>query len=207
MKKIKKENNENSIIISGFGGQGVLLAGIMLSKCAMNMKKFVTWLPSYGAQMRGGTANCTVVISDDEVSSPVQKKPDFVIALNSQSVERFENDIKPDGVIFVNTNEEHIVKKRTDIKYFSIPANVIAKKIGEIKCANLVMLGAFLQLTNLLPIKSLQKAIVDNAKGANAKFAEINHKAVILGAEFVSKMIEKTGNFFPEKTSVVVSVN
>lgn len=204
---MNKKSKENSVIISGYGGQGVLLAGILLSNCAMRMKKFVTWLPSYGAQMRGGTANCTVVISGDEISCPVQKNPDVVIALNSQSVEKFENEIKPDGMIFINESEDKIAKNRKDIKYFSIPANILAKKIGEIKCANLVMLGAFLELTKMLPIASLQDEIVSRAKGANAKFGEINQRAVKMGAEFVSKMVEKTGNFFPEKTAVAVSVN
>ncbi len=194
---------ENSVIISGYGGQGALFAGILLSKCVMCMKKFVTWLPSYGAQMRGGVANCTVVMSENEISSPVKKNPDYLIALNSQSVEHFENDISEDGMIFVNSPEEGFVEKRKDVKYFLIPANFLARKIGEIKCANLVMLGAFLQVIKPTAIKCLVK-IIDaskvSAKGANAKLVRMNRRAIVIGASFANKVLKKTGNLriFPE---------
>ncbi len=200
-----KEKDENSVVISGHGGQGVLFAGVLLAKCVMQMKKFVTWLPSYGAQMRGGTANCTVVISKEEIASPIKKNPDYVIALNSQSVEKFECDVKSKGVIFVNSPDEKIMAKRRDIKYFIVPANLLAKKIGEIKCANLVMLGAFLQVTKPVAIKKLIKVIragARTAKGAKAKFIRLNGRAVALGASFANKMLKKTGSLFPEKTAI-----
>lgn len=197
---MKKNKKENSLIISGYGGQGVLLAGILLSNAAMKLGKFVTWLPSYGAQMRGGTANCTVVISEDEISSPLENNPEFVIALNSQSVEKFESEIKGGGAIFINTTEENIVKKRKDINYFLIPANKIAKKLGEIKCANMVMLGAFLEKTNLVNFKSFEAAIMETAKGINSKFTTFNKTAINLGSEFMKNLGETISETISEKT-------
>lgn len=182
--------SKNSVIISGYGGQGILLAGIMLSKAAMQIGKFVTWLPSYGAQMRGGTANCAVVVSDDEISSPMVNNPDFVIALNPQSVEKFENEIKEGGTIFVNSDIK-IKKRRKDINYFLIPANKIAKKIGEIRCANLVMLGAFLQKTNLINLKVLEDVIMSAAKSVNKKIVMFNKTAIDLGADFIKSLKEE----------------
>jgi len=194
MKKGRKA--ENSVVISGYGGQGVLFAGVLLSKCVMRMKKFVTWLPSYGAQMRGGTANCTVVFSENEISSPVKKNPDYVIALNSQSVEHFEGSVSKDGIIFVNSPEEKINEKRSDIKYFTVPANFLARKIGEIKCANLVILGAFLQVVKPVAVKCLIK-ILDiskaSAKGASVKLIRLNRRAVTIGASFANRMLKKRG--------------
>lgn len=199
----KREKTENSVVISGYGGQGALFAGILLSKCVMQMKKFVTWLPSYGAQMRGGTANCTVVLSENEISSPVKKNPDYLIALNSQSVEHFEGAIVKDGMIFINSPDEKFVEKRKDVEYFLVPANSLARRVGETKCANLVMLGAFLQVIKPAAVKCLIKVIdasKASAKGASMKFVRLNRRAVVLGASFANKMLKKTGNLkiFPE---------
>ena len=199
----ERKKAENSVVISGYGGQGALFAGVLLAECLMRMKKFVTWLPSYGAQMRGGVANCTVVISEDEISSPVQKNPDYLIALNSQSIEHFENDVIKDGLIFVNSPDKEFVKKREDVGYFVVPANFLAKKIGEIKCANLVMLGAFLQVFKPAAIKCLIRVIDTSkasVKGASVKFIRINRRAIALGASFANKMLKKNGEFknFPD---------
>lgn len=176
---------EASIIISGYGGQGVLFIGMAISNCAMGEDKYVTWMPSYGAEMRGGTANCTVVIANEEVASPYQTNPDYVIALNAQSVEKFEMKIKSGGTMIVNSSLYKGHEKRTDINYVYIPANEIAAKIGEIKCANVVMLSAFIEKTKIVKIESLKKVIRNVISASKAKLLEINELAIQKGAEYI----------------------
>ena len=173
---------ESSLIISGFGGQGVLFIGMAISNCAMDEDKYVTWLPSYGAEMRGGTANCTVVIANEEVASPYQRIPDYVIALNSQSVEKFEMTIKPGGTLIVNSSLYKGKERRSDINYLYIPANEIAAKIGEIKCANVVMLSAFTKIVKLESLNAVVRKLISSSK---AKLLEINELAIQKGAEYV----------------------
>lgn len=174
-----------SIIFSGFGGQGVLFIGMAMSNCAMNEDKYVTWLPSYGAEMRGGTANCTVIIANEEVASPYEQTPDYVIALNAQSVEKFEMKVKPGGSLIVNSSLYHEKERRTDINYVYVPANEIAAKIGEIKCANVVMLSAFIEKTKIVKIESLKKVIRNVISASKAKLLKINELAIQKGAEYV----------------------
>ncbi len=176
---------ESSLIISGYGGQGVLFIGMAISNCAMDEDKYVTWLPSYGAEMRGGTANCTIVIANEEVASPYQQTPDYVIALNAQSVEKFEMKIKPGGTLIVNSSLYKGHEKRTDINYLYIPANEIAAKIGEIKCANVVMLSAFIEKTKIVKIESLKKVIRNIISASKAKLLEINELAIQKGSEYI----------------------
>lgn len=181
---------ESSLIISGYGGQGVLFIGMAISNCAMEEDKYVTWLPSYGAEMRGGTANCTVVIStDEEVASPYQQTPNYVIALNAQSVEKFEMKVKSGGTIIVNSSLYKGKEKRTDINYVYIPANEIATKIGEIKCANVVMLSAFIAKTKIVKLESLKKVIKSVISASKIKLLEINEQAISKGAEYIKALI------------------
>ncbi|GBF22681.1 pyruvate:ferredoxin oxidoreductase and related 2-oxoacid:ferredoxin oxidoreductases, gamma subunit [Candidatus Gastranaerophilus sp. (ex Termes propinquus)] len=175
-----------SLVISGYGGQGILFLGTIIAKCAMLAKKNVTWLPSYGAEMRGGTANCTIVVSDNEISSPYQQNPNYVIALNAQSVEKFESKIKPGGAIIVNSSLYKGQEKRTDISYTHIPANEIAQKIGEIKCANVVMLSAFIQKTKLVNLQGLKNILSSIISSSKEKFLKLNEKAATAGAEYTT---------------------
>lgn len=171
---------EYSIIFSGFGGQGILFAATLLAKCAMFENKAVSWLPSYGAEMRGGTANCTVVISDREIASPYQKNPNYVIAFNEQSFNKFEKFIKPSGMMLFNSSSKNILQKRSDIKYSFIDANHLANVIGEIKCLNIIMLADFINKTDIVKIDTL-KQIISSVEGLSAqKFIDINIKAIDL---------------------------
>ena len=176
---------EASIIISGYGGQGVLSIGMAMSSCAMAEDRYVTWLPAYGAEMRGGTANCTVIIANEEVASPYEQNPDYVIALNSQSVDKFEMKIKSGGMIVVNSSLFKGIERRKDISYVYVPANEIATEIGEIKCANVVMLSAFIEKTKLIKIESLKKVIKNLFSSSKVNLLEINELAIQKGAEYV----------------------
>ena len=180
-----------SIIISGFGGQGVLFIGTALSNCAMYEDKYVTWLPSYGAEMRGGTANCTVVIAQEEVASPYQRTPDYVIALNSQSVEKFEMKVKSGGTLIVNSSLYKGMERRKDINYFYVPANEIADKIGEIKCANVVILSAFIEVTKIVKLESLKNVIKKVVSASKGNLLEINELAIQKGSEYVKLSVAR----------------
>src|SRR4030042_555852 len=132
-------------VIAGFGGQGILSMGLNLAQAALLEGKYVTYLPSYGAEVRGGTANCTVVVSDEDIPSPTPSSPDFVIAMNRPSLARFQNQIKSGGVLFLNSSLIQADTSRDDIEVVRVAADAIAKELGSAKSANMVMLGAFLR--------------------------------------------------------------
>ena len=135
---------QQEVIIAGFGGQGVLFAGLLLAYAAMDEGKDVTWIPSYGPEMRGGTANCTVVVSDEEIGSPFVKNPSAVLAMNLPSLDKYEKLVKPGGVLVVNASMVNREVERKDINVVSLPANEIADEAGSKRAVNMVMLGALL---------------------------------------------------------------
>src|SRR5512146_3528944 len=135
---------QKEIMIAGFGGQGVLFGGQVLAYAAMDTGKEVTWIPSYGPEMRGGTANCTVVIADDEIGSPLMKHPPLAIALNLPSFDRYEELLAPGGTLVVNRSMVDRAAKRSDINVIFVPCNEIAEEIGDKKLMNMVAIGALL---------------------------------------------------------------
>lgn len=149
------------IISAGFGGQGVLTAGLILAKVAMDNGKNVTWIPSYGSEMRGGTANCGVKISDDEIASPFVKNIDVLIAMNGPSIDKFEKDMKPGGILIVNSSMVKDRQYRDDIKVVEVPANDIAHEASNPRGVNIAILGAFIKATNLLDKDTFGKGIED----------------------------------------------
>ncbi len=149
---------QQEVIIAGFGGQGVLFAGQLLAYSAMDEGKAVTWIPSYGPEMRGGTANCTVVISDEEIGSPFVKNPTAVIAMNLPSLDKFENLVAPGGVLVVNASMVDRPVAREDITVVNIPANDIAESLGSSRSSNMVLLGALLGNLDLLPLDSRRES-------------------------------------------------
>jgi 2-oxoglutarate ferredoxin oxidoreductase subunit gamma len=171
-------------VFAGFGGQGVLSMGLNLTQAAMQEGKFVTYLPAYGAEVRGGTANCTVSISDEEISSPVASSPNFVVALNQPSMIRFQNTLQSGGVMFLNSTLISVPPDRGDIEVVSIPANAIAEKLGSIKSANMVILGAFIKKSNLVNLQSLIDGLIVAMKG-NQKLIKINNEALSAGFNLV----------------------
>ncbi|MCX8029421.1 MAG: 2-oxoacid:acceptor oxidoreductase family protein [Brevinematales bacterium] len=146
---------ENRIIISGFGGQGVLSAGMILSYGAISAGKYPTFFPSYGAEQRGGTSNCTVIIDDHEVASPVTHSPNIVVCFNQPSVLKFESWVEKSGILLYNSSLVNIPPKRTDIKIYHIDANTIAFDLGDTRFVNMVMLGALIAITQLYDLNHL----------------------------------------------------
>ena len=175
---------QTEVIISGFGGQGALYAGQVLAYAAMDEGKQVTWIPSYGPEMRGGTANCTVVVSDEEIGSPTVKHPKAVLALNLPSLDKYENMIAPGGCLVVNESMVNRKPTRTDIRVVMLPANEIAREIGNERATNMVMLGALLANMDILPIEALEKALKNHTAQRLQKFVEMNIQALRRGAEY-----------------------
>ena len=175
---------QQEVIIAGFGGQGVLFAGQLLSYAAMDEGKAVTWIPSYGPEMRGGTANCTVVVSDEEIGSPFVKNPTAVLAMNLPSLDKFEDLVEEGGVLVVNSSMVDRPVKRDDIRVVSLPANDIAEGLGSKRSVNMVMIGALLANLDLLSLEALEKALEDHLPERHKKFLEANKQALRKGAEF-----------------------
>ena len=150
---------QTEIIIAGFGGQGVLFGGQLLTYAAMDEGKEVTWIPSYGPEMRGGTANCTVVISDEEIGSPMVSNPQAAIVMNLPSLDKYEPLIKPGGVLVINESMVDRKPVRKDIKVVMLKANDIAEKLGDRRMSNMVMLGALIANLPVLPQNAIKKAL------------------------------------------------
>ena len=169
-------------IFAGFGGQGVLSMGLNVAQAAMIEDKNVTYLPSYGAEVRGGTANCTVAISDEEIASPVASSPEFVVAMNQPSLIRFQNQIESGGVVFINSSLIEAEITRGDVEIVKVPANKIAEELGSPRSANMVMLGAFTKRSNLVSINTLVEVVRSTMENKGKLFA-LNKKALLTGYE------------------------
>jgi len=178
---------QQEVIVSGFGGQGVLFAGQLLAYTGMDEGKAVTWIPSYGPEMRGGTANCTVVISDEEIGSPFVKNPTAVIAMNLPSLDKYEPLVEKGGTLVVNTSMVNRKVERKDIKVVSIPANDIAEALGSKRSVNMVMLGALLANLDLLSIEAVETALEGHLPERHKKFLAGNKAALHKGAEYKAK--------------------
>jgi 2-oxoglutarate ferredoxin oxidoreductase subunit gamma len=173
---------ERSVVIAGFGGQGVILAGKILAQAGMNHGLEVTWLPSYGPEMRGGTANCTVILSDKPIGSPIVDEPSAVIALNLPSLDKFEPTVMPQGILVVNQSLISRKAKRSDVTAHAVPINDIAAKVGNPRTVNMVALGAYVKATGALPLSAVKKAMADAMReGGKEKLVDINEKALDAG--------------------------
>lgn len=176
---------EKEFIIAGFGGQGVLLAGEVLANGFMLDEKNVTWYPSYGAEMRGGTVNCTVVMSDDEVSAVQKSTAEFIIVLNQASFDKFESWVKPGGAIIVNSSLASIKKTRNDIKYVSVPITQMAQEtLGNIKMSNILALGVLSKVSGLVTLEVLEKALNNVIPAHRKNLIPKNVEALKLGYEY-----------------------
>ncbi len=173
----------HEIIISGFGGQGALFAGQLLAYGALAEGRHVTWIPSYGPEMRGGTANCTVIISDEEIGSPLTRHPTAALVLNPPSFDRFEPAMKKEGVLIVNTSLVATQSKRADIRVVYAPANEIASELGAIQLANVVMLGALIEATGMLKFETLDQVLDEHISVRHRDKLELNKRALRRGAE------------------------
>jgi len=172
-------------IFAGFGGQGVLSMGLSLAEAVMLEGKHVTYLPAYGAEVRGGTANCTVAVSDEEIASPVASSPDFVVAMNQPSLVRFQNQIQSGGMLLFNSSLVEAEISRGDIEVFGVPANRVADELNSPRSVNMVMLGAFTRKSNLVSINTLIEGL-ESAFQKKPKLIAINRKALIAGYDLLS---------------------
>ncbi len=186
---------QTEIVIAGFGGQGVLFGGQVLAYAAMDAGLNVTWIPSYGPEMRGGTANCTVIISDEEIGAPLVKNPLAVIALNLPSLDKYESVVKEDGILIVNASLVNREVQRKDLNVVNIPANELAERLGDRRLANMVVMGALiggleqLRLTTQpkLPVPSLDaviQALKDHLPERHQKLIPANVEALHQGMAF-----------------------
>jgi 2-oxoglutarate ferredoxin oxidoreductase subunit gamma len=178
---------QEEIIISGFGGQGSLFAGQLLAYAAMEQGLHVTWIPSYGPEMRGGKARCTVVIADRAVGSPLVRRPSAAIVLNIPSMKAFESEVKPGGVLVVNSSLIPMHSEREDIQSIHLPATDLATELGNVRTANVICLGALAQATGVLSLDSLEEALDNNLPDRHRDLLELNKKALHQGAALAAE--------------------
>ncbi|MBQ6023680.1 MAG: 2-oxoacid:acceptor oxidoreductase family protein [Clostridia bacterium] len=172
------------ILIAGFGGQGVLFAGKFLAYKGLIEDRQVSWLPSYGPEMRGGTANCSVILSDDPVGSPIVSKPSVLMAMNLPSLDKYEKDVLPGGKIFVDSTLISRKVERTDVDVYYIPSTQLAREIGAPTLANMVMTGKVIRECEGISDAFLQEALGKVVSARHADLKDINLKALKTGMAF-----------------------
>ncbi|MCS7352303.1 MAG: 2-oxoacid:acceptor oxidoreductase family protein [Anaerolineae bacterium] len=170
------------IVIAGFGGQGILFAGQVLAHAAMEAGKNVTWFPSYGPEMRGGTANCTVIISDEEIGSPLVRHPRAAIVMNRPSLDKYEPLVQPGGLLVVNASMAGRSVERTDVEVVALPASEIAEALGDRRLANMVMVGALLARLPVLSLEQVEGALQERMPVRHRHLMERNILALREGA-------------------------
>ena len=170
------------VIIAGFGGQGVMSIGQMLAYAGMTEGKSVSWLPSYGPEMRGGTANCNVIVTEDTVDSPIITDATAALVLNKPSLNKFEKVIQKKGVLLINSSLIEQKSSRQDIETYYIPANDIALELGNPKIANMVMLGAYLEKSKVVQLESIVEALKKVLGKSKSELIPINRNALEKGA-------------------------
>jgi 2-oxoglutarate ferredoxin oxidoreductase subunit gamma len=179
---------QTEVIFAGFGGQGILFGGMILAYAAMDSGKNTTWIPSYGPEMRGGTANVTVIINDNEIGSPLVRQPQVAIVFNTPSMEKYEPLVKKGGVLLYNSSLIEDGPQRTGITYIPVAANDIAQEIGNVKMANMVALGAMISATQLLPLAAVSQALRDHLPPAKQASLPANEQALQRGARLVKPL-------------------
>ena len=175
----------HEMISAGFGGQGVLLLGQLLAYAGLKEGKEVSWLPSYGPEMRGGTANCSVIVSDEEIGAPVVVEADAVVAMNRPSLDKFEKSVKPGGKLFINSSLIDKKSERDDIEVYYVPATELADKIGNTRVANIVMLGAYLEATGVVSPDSAIDCLAASFGEKKAHLIPMNREAIEKCAESI----------------------
>jgi 2-oxoglutarate ferredoxin oxidoreductase subunit gamma len=173
---------QEEVIISGFGGQGALFAGQLLAYAAMDQGLEVTWIPSYGPEMRGGKARCTVVVSDQTIGAPLVRRPSAAIVLNIPSMEAFEPVVKPGGALIVNSSMVPDESEREDIDVVYVPASDLAIEIGNVRMANVICLGALVEATDVVSLDAVAQALDDHLPERHRSLLGLNKKALQKGA-------------------------
>jgi 2-oxoglutarate ferredoxin oxidoreductase subunit gamma len=172
------------VVISGFGGQGALFAGQLLTYTGMDEGWHVTWIPSYGPEMRGGTAHCIVIISDDDIGSPIIRQPSICIVMNPPSMDKYMELVRPGGLLVANSTLVRTKSERDDIEAVYVPANELAAELGNVKMANVVLLGAMLGRREILPIESIKRTLDEHIPERRKHIVEPNKRALDCGVGF-----------------------
>lgn len=174
------------IILAGFGGQGVMSMGQLLAYAGMYEEKHVSWIPSYGPEMRGGTANCAVTISDSPISSPLVSEPNTLIVLNRPSLDKFEKEVQPGGLLLMNSSLIDTEPQRKGLHILKIPSDDLAnERFGNSRIANMIILGAFLDLTRAVSVESVEKALKKVLPNYRHHLIPLNREALEFGREWV----------------------
>ncbi|MBN1314905.1 MAG: 2-oxoacid:acceptor oxidoreductase family protein [Anaerolineales bacterium] len=178
-----------SVVVSGFGGQGALFSGQLLTYAAMDTGRQVTWIPSYGPEMRGGVARCTVIISDEEIGSPIVRNPDVAIVLNNPSMEKFQKELKTGGILVINSSMINIPAERKDIRAILIQGNKIASEMGDVRMTNMVLLGAMLAVNPIVELEAVEQALRDHLPERKQHLIEPNLKVLHRGFSEAEKQV------------------
>ncbi|HIE44392.1 MAG TPA: 2-oxoacid:ferredoxin oxidoreductase subunit gamma [Candidatus Omnitrophica bacterium] len=176
------------IICAGFGGQGIIFMGKLLAWAALECDKFVTYIPSYGAEMRGGTANCSVIISDNEIPSPLIEKPTGLIVMNRNSLDKFEKRLKKGGLLVINSSLAGRRASREDTEVLYVPATEIAEEVGDVRVANIVAIGAYVGRGEVLPIEKIEQSLYHLLPKGDRELLEKNVRALKRGEEIGKKL-------------------
>jgi 2-oxoglutarate ferredoxin oxidoreductase subunit gamma len=177
--------NLYSVVLSGFGGQGILFAGQLLCYAGMAAGWEVTWIPSYGPEMRGGTANCTVVISDEAIGSPLIRNPLIAVVMSPEAKIKYEPLVQPGGFLVVNTSLVREPPARTDLHPIEVPASDLATELGNVRMANVVMLGALLGVRPIVELDTVEQVLEKQLQGNKRRFVEPNRRALCAGAAHI----------------------
>jgi 2-oxoglutarate ferredoxin oxidoreductase subunit gamma len=170
------------VIFAGFGGQGILSMGKFLAYAGLEENLNVSWFPSYGPEMRGGTSNCSVIVSSDDIGSPVVTEATTIVVMNRPSLDKFEKTVVPGGVLIIDSNLVDRESERSDIDVIRIPAQADAIEVGDKRIANMVLLGALIEKTKIIPMAAVLKSLKEHGK---EQFFEINKKALEKGASYI----------------------
>ena len=182
MSEVPEKFRNPDILVAGFGGQGILLLGQTLAEAGMRQGWHSTWIPSYGPEMRGGTANCHVKIDEHKIGSPVVDNPDILIVMNQPSLEKFEKDLKPGGFLIYNTSMIKIKPTRTDVEILPMPATEMADELGSLRVANMLVVGAIIEKTKILKPEIVLDSL--NTVVKHKKFIPLNNDAIKKGMEY-----------------------
>ena len=188
---------KETLIIAGFGGQGVLSMGKILAYSAIMQDFEVTWMPSYGPEMRGGTANVTVIVSDKKISSPIANQYDTAIILNQQSMDKFESKVRPGGVLIYDTNGIVTPPTRTDIEIYTIDATEESARMGQAKMFNTMILGGYLKIKPIVKLENVMAGLKKSLPERAWKFLPQNEAAILHGAEIIKRRQLSTTVFPP----------
>ena len=174
-------------IMAGFGGQGLLFSGKVLAHAGLIESRELSWLPSYGPEMRGGTCNCSVIVSDDPVGSPIISHPNVLMVMNEPSLDKFEDAVAPGGTVFVDSSLIARKVKRTDVSVVYIPATQMAKDMNALSLANMIILGAIVEKLNIVKWDTMIEALKHTISARKAALLDLNLKAIEVGRDFIRK--------------------